>query len=82
MAQQQLNWTYDALVFLHLNDPHQFIPEPYKAMLARHPAVIVTSPYPIQAFRRLPFKPFDFLNEPLSFENFANCLDKYVAIYG
>lgn len=78
----QLEQVRDALVFLHLPDPGQSIPEAFRPVLAHHPAVIVTSPYPVQLFRQLPFVPFDFLTEPLSFENFANCLEKYVSIYG
>ncbi len=78
----QLKQVTDALVFLHLPDPDQFIPESFRPVLAQHPSVIVTSPYPVQLFRQLPFVPFAFLTEPLSFENFARCLEKYVSIYG
>ncbi|HEY0110784.1 MAG TPA: hypothetical protein VGB67_14190 [Fibrella sp.] len=78
----QLKRAADALIFLHLPDPDQPIPEAFRPVLAQHPAVIVTSPYPVRLFRQLPFAPFDFLTEPLSFENFALCLEKYVAIYG
>ena len=69
-------------IFLRLADPDDFVPEPFLAALRKHPAVIVTSPYPQHLFNHLNLHPFDFLTEPYSFERFAVCMDHYAAIYG
>lgn len=72
----------DPLVFMHLTDPDEYIPEPFWEVLGQYPAIIITSPYPAHLFSHLPLPPFAFLTEPFSFEQFAVCLEQYVSIYG
>lgn len=72
----------DPLVFMHLTDPGEYIPEPFWEVLGQYPAVIITSPYPAHLFSHIPLPPFAFLTEPFSFEQFAVCLEQYVSIYG
>ncbi len=70
------------LVFLRLADPEDEVPGSFLDALRRHPAVIITSPYPKHLFSHLNLNPFDFLAEPYSFERFAISMDKYVSVYG
>ena len=78
----QLERVTDALVF-------SIYPIPTSPFQSRSglcwPSILLLSlphPIPVQLFSQLPFVPFGFLTEPLSFENFAICLEKYVGIYG
>ncbi|WP_148289335.1 hypothetical protein [Fibrella aestuarina] len=73
----------DAILFLHLPDPDDNdLPGSFRDALCQHPAVIVTSPYPAHLFNWLPFRPFAFMTEPFSYDQFAACLEKYVAVFG
>ncbi|MBO0948815.1 hypothetical protein [Fibrella forsythiae] len=78
----QLEHADQDLIFVHLSDPEPLIPVNFRELLSRHASIIVTSPYPVQLFRKLPFVPFDFLTEPLTFDRFETSLEKYVAIHG
>lgn len=71
-----------ALVFLRLADPTDVIPNPFLDALQRHPAVIVTSPYPQHLFSHAGLHPFDFLTEPYSFERFTATMQRYVDLHG
>lgn len=64
------------LVFLCLTHPDELINEEIGILLRSQKCVIATSTYPPHLFTNLPFEPFDFLTEPISFSQFAACLNR------
>lgn len=60
------------LIFLHLASPSETLLEELTLLLKRHPAVVITSPFPKNQFPNLLIHPLAFLTEPFSFKKFSN----------